>query len=200
MNVQNIIFNRSENLKTKQPIRLIMFTSKSCKFCPEIDRIVRKFVGSGIGTNVNVTTVDVDISPDIAKKYEINRLPAVYMGNERVLEGYMSEDDIRDRLWNQIFHSVLANDLSHEKRKENLIWLTRNMINSVSGKELIRPNIGDYVHIQALQISSMSLLALDPLASHLQYEAGDSRRIHLGRAEKLHTGGELLPPGQDSGG
>ena len=140
-----------------------------------------------------MTTVDVDLSPEIAKKYEINRLPTVYMGNERVLEGYMSEDDIRDRLWNRIFHSVLANDLSHEKRKENLIWLTRNMINSVSGKELIRPNIGDYVHIQALQISSMSLLALDPLASHLQYESGRLYGLFgAGQMRLLGTNPEII--------
>jgi predicted hydrocarbon binding protein len=125
-----------------------------------------------MGASVNVTTVDVDLSPDIAEKFNISRLPTVVMGNQRVLEGYMVEDDIRDRMFNFIMQNILKKDVSYEKRKENLIWLTRNLIESISRKELIRPNIGDYVHLQALQISTMSLLALDPLASHLQYESG----------------------------
>jgi predicted hydrocarbon binding protein len=149
-----------------------MFTSRDCKFCPEIERIVRKFVGSNIGAKVNITTIDVDLSPDIAERYKIHQLPTVVMGNEAILSGYMSEEDIRDRLWSKIFQKALTRDSSFEKRKETIFVLLNNVIDSITRKRLIRPTIGDYTHLGALQISNMSLLALDKLAAIILYDAG----------------------------
>lgn len=153
-------------------LRLLMFTSKDCKFCPEVERIVRKTVGSNIGAKVNITTIDVDLSPDIAERYKVHLLPTVIMGNEPVIAGYMSEDDIRDRLWSKIFQTALTRDTSYEKQKETIFVLLKNIIDSITRKKLIRPTIGDYTHLGALQISNMSLLALDKLAAILLYEAG----------------------------
>ncbi|MFW9929946.1 MAG: V4R domain-containing protein [Candidatus Thorarchaeota archaeon] len=164
-------------VKSRPPLRLIMFTSESCKFCPQVESIVKKFVGSNIGTSVSLTTVDVDLSPETAMQFGIKNLPTVVMGSgnasfDTIVEGYMEAEDIRDRLMNRIFHNVLSGDTASAKRKENLIWLTKNVIDSVQKKNLIRPNIGDYVHLQSLQINNMSILALDPIASVLLYESG----------------------------
>ncbi len=158
--------------KPPQILRLLMFTSKDCKFCPEVERIVRKFVGSNIGAKVNITTIDVDLSPDIAERYKVHLLPTVIMGNEPIIAGYIGEEDIRDRLWSKIFQTALTRDTSFEKQKETIFILLRNIIDSITGKNLIRPNIGDYTHLGALQISNMSLLALDKVAAILLYDAG----------------------------
>ena len=155
-----------------QPLRLLMFTSKTCKFCPEIERIVRKFVGSNIGAKVNLTTVDVDLTPDIAERYKVHLLPTVIMGNEPIIAGYMSEEDIRDRLWSKIFQTALTRDNSFEKHKETIFVLLKNVIGSITRKQLIRPTIGDYTHLGALQIVNMSVLALDKIAALLLYDAG----------------------------
>ncbi|MHA1991228.1 MAG: V4R domain-containing protein [Candidatus Hodarchaeales archaeon] len=163
--------------KPRPPLRIIFFTSESCKFCPMIEGIVRNFVSSNIGTNVSLTTVDVDLSPETAMQFNIKNLPTVVMSTggsqyDLIVEGYMEAEDIRHRLTNRIFHSILAGDTALAKRKENLIWLTKNVIDSVQKKHLIRPNIGDYVHLQSLQINNMSILALDPIAPTLLYESG----------------------------
>ena len=153
-------------------LRLLMFTSKDCKFCPEIERIVRKFIGGNIGAKVNITTIDVDLSPDIAERYKIHLLPTVVMGNEAIIAGYMSEEDIRDRLWSKIFQTALNRDNSFEKHKETIFNLLPLLVDSINRKKLIRPTIGDYTHLGALQIVNMSLLALDKLAAIVLYDAG----------------------------
>ena len=158
--------------KPAQIMRLLMFTSKSCKFCPDVERSVRKCIGSNIGAKVNITTIDVDLSPDIAERYKVHLLPTVIMGNEAIIAGYMTEDDIRDRLWSKIFQTALTRDTSFEKQKETIFVLLKNIIDSITRKELIRPTIGDYTHLGALQISNMSLLALDKVAAILLYDAG----------------------------
>ncbi len=66
--------------KSRPPLRIIFFTSESCKFCPMIETIVRKYVASNIGTNVSLTTVDVDLSPETALQFNIKNLPTVMMG------------------------------------------------------------------------------------------------------------------------
>lgn len=173
------------HMKTPAPVlRILLFTSEECKFCPEVDRIVRKHVGNQ--RFVNVTPIDVNLNPDIAERFSVIRLPTVVINNQRVLEGYMSEEDIRDRLWNILFQNILARDPALEKRRESVFALTHNMVQSASQKKLIRRNIGDYVHLGALQIANMSLLALDRLASHLIYDAARMQGLY-GPAQLMLT-------------
>ncbi|MHA1448995.1 MAG: V4R domain-containing protein [Candidatus Hodarchaeales archaeon] len=153
------------------PVRILLFTSESCKFCPEVDRIVRRVVGAG-ANQVQVTTVDTDMSPEIAEEYSITLLPSVVIDKKVVLQGFMSEDDIKDRLWNSLFSSVLDRGKKLEKRKENMLYITERTMASVNKKELIRGNIGDYVHLGTLQTSTLSVLALDRLAGNLLYGTG----------------------------
>lgn len=162
--------------KTKV-LRLLMFKSQKCRFCPEVFAIVRKHVGNQ--KNVSLITIDADINPDIAENYMVTLFPTVVINNEKIIEGYTGnpldkesmEAEIRDRLWSKIFQSVVF-DSSINKRKETIFAMSLTLIDSLSKKEAIRPNIGDYVHLEALQITNMSLLALDRLASKLIYDAG----------------------------
>ena len=160
----------------RPPLRLLFFSSESCKFCPHMEQILKKIIKDYYLKNVLLTTVDVDIQPETSLQFGVKNLPTILLGTgniyETIAEGYVEQDTVKDRLMNRIFHSLIAGEAAQAKRKENLIWLTRNVINSVQKKVLIRPNIGDYVHLQALQITNMSLLALDPIASTLLYETG----------------------------
>ncbi len=141
-------------------------------------------MGQRMGNKINITTVDVDLNPDIASKFKVNQLPTVILGNEKIISGYMSEDEIQDRLWNKIFQTLIFKDSSFERRKEQIFVLSQNVISSITKNELIRPNIGDYTHIGALQITNMSLLALDKLASNLIYDAG--------KLQGLYGAGQLM--------
>lgn len=48
------------------PIRLIMFTSEDCVYCPPVEEIVKEVVGSGMQELVHVSTIDVHDDPDTA--------------------------------------------------------------------------------------------------------------------------------------
>ncbi len=137
-----------------------------------MDRIVRRVIGTGLGNTVHVKTVDVDLSPQVAAQFQIRQLPAVVIDQETVLVGYMSEDDIKDRLWNKIFENILAKDVAYGKRKENMLYITKKTIDSVQNKEISRQLIGDYCHLETLQMSNFSILALDRMAGPLLYQAG----------------------------
>ncbi|MHA2299088.1 MAG: V4R domain-containing protein [Candidatus Hodarchaeales archaeon] len=157
------------------PVRILLFTSESCKFCPAVDKIVRRVVGAGAQGQVQVTTVDVDLNPEIAEEYQIGGLlPTVVIDKKVVLKGLMSEDDVKDRLWNSLFTSILERGKRLDKRKENMLFITERTMASLNKKELIRNNIGDYVHLGTLQDSTLSILALDRLAPNLLYDVGRS--------------------------
>ncbi|MFX1511634.1 MAG: V4R domain-containing protein [Promethearchaeota archaeon] len=160
------------SVASREPVRVTLFTSVDCKFCPAVDRIVRRVVGSGFGSTIYVKTVDVDLSPQVATQFNIRTLPTVVIDQEPVLVGYMSEDDIKDRLWNKLFESILAKDVAYGKRKENMLYITKKTIDSVQNKDLSRSLIGDYCHLETLQMCNLSILALDRMAGPLLYQAG----------------------------
>lgn len=155
----------------KQPIRILLFTSATCKFCPEVERIVRGVVGAGLGATVSITTVDIDISPQIAEQYNITKLPSVVMNNELVLFGLMQEEDVKDKLWNSLFSNILQAEEKQDKKKENMFFIIQRTLDSIKGS-LIRKNIGDYVHLGTLQMTNLSILSLDILAPLLLYTSG----------------------------
>ncbi|MHA2295355.1 MAG: V4R domain-containing protein [Candidatus Hodarchaeales archaeon] len=157
------------------PIRLKLFTSKNCKFCPQVDAITRRLVGAAFGRSVFVNTVDVDLYPKIATDYGINILPSVMIDNEVVLSGGMSEDMVKDKLMDSLFSAILSRkDLKSGQieSKENLIGITRHLLNSFTKHTYVRETIGDYVHLSVVQIINISILSLDPLSGILLYEAG----------------------------
>ncbi len=153
----------------KAPIRIIMFTSEDCKWCPAVDKIVRKLTGHEMQM-VSVTTVDVGIEPEIAQRYNITEIPTILMNEEPVLKGYMSEEMIKDRLWNKFFEILLNKENTLKIRKKTVFDTIQSTLDSLIQKKLIRPTIGDYVHLFALQSTVATLLSLDPLASKLLYQ------------------------------
>ena len=94
------------------------------------------------------------------------------LNDEIVLQGSVTEDDVRDILWTRIIAEILNSEKMAELRKQNMLKITLNAMYSVSEETLVRPYIGDYVHLGTILITTLSLYALDPLMSELFYIAG----------------------------
>lgn len=154
------------------PIRLIMFTSASCVYCPPIELIVHEVVGSGMQDLVHVSTIDIDIDKESAKEYNINVLPTLVINDEVVLEGGMDDDSVRDLLWSTLMNYAFTSVETEELVKASLLTVTMNSIDSLNNTSLLRPSIGDYAHIGTYQQSLLSLYSLDPLIPHFLYRAG----------------------------
>ncbi|MHA1258250.1 MAG: V4R domain-containing protein [Candidatus Heimdallarchaeaceae archaeon] len=163
--------DENEALQDTEKIRLLLFTSPTCFACPEVERVIESIAGSSMKGMLHVNTIDITEEQEIAAQYGIMSVPVVMLNEERIAEGLITEDVIREKLWS----SILPNILSREKdtrRKESLMILTKNTINSIISQELVRKNLGDYVHISIYQQVMMSLLALDPLIPQLLYQSG----------------------------
>ena len=154
------------------PIRIVLFTGEKCYKCPEVARIVHRVVGSAMGESIHVLTVDVDEQPKVADKYEITTLPTILIDDKKVLYGSIDEDDIKTKLWETLINRGRLIEGLHERKKESMLRITMNTLNSVTRQELIREEIGDYCHLGILQQSALSLLALDPLIRPLFYRVG----------------------------
>ena len=148
-----------------------LFTSKNCKFCPQVDAIVRQVVGSAFGKTVFVNTVDCDLYPKIAADHGITALPSVMIDKEIVLTGMVREAEIKDKLMNTLFNAILSRSgVFHGK--ENLLGITQHLVNSFNKRTYLREHIGDYVHLSTIQMINISILSLDHLAKIMLYEAG----------------------------
>ncbi len=162
----------SNNTEISTPIRLVLFSSEECWACPEVEMIVHQVVGTSMSDIVHVSTIDVDEDPEAASKYGVYKLPALMVNEEIVLHGSVTEDDVRDILWTRLITEILKTEEIASLRKENMLNITMNALQSVSGEELVRPNIGDYVHLGIVLQTTLSMYALDPLMPELFYLAG----------------------------
>lgn len=151
---------------------MVLFTSDHCVKCPEVSRIVHRIVGSAMGDSIHVLTVDVEEQPAVAAKYDIMTLPTILIDDEKVLSGAIEEDDIKTHLWETILNRGRYREGIHERKKESMLRITMNTLNSITKQELIRENLGDYCHIGLVQQMTLSLLALDPLVRPLFYRVG----------------------------
>ncbi|TFF84632.1 hypothetical protein EU523_01480 [Candidatus Heimdallarchaeota archaeon] len=158
--------------KVEVPIRMLVFTSKDCFACPKVERIVHKLVGSGMSHICHVSTIDVEKDPKIAEKNNVRTLPTIMIDEDIVLQGLVSESDIRDVLWERVIGSIIEREKVFETRKESLLYLSKNSYDSLVKEEFIRPNIGDYIHVGVMQQMIISLIALDKLVPNLLYQAG----------------------------
>ncbi|HUT81161.1 MAG TPA: V4R domain-containing protein [Candidatus Bathyarchaeia archaeon] len=154
------------------PIRMIVFTSPDCYACPDVERIVHKLVGTYYSDMCHISTINVVENPKIAEKYSVRRLPTVMIDDEIVLQGLVTESDIRDLLWQRVTNSIMSREESIAARKETLLTISKNSFDSIMNEEFIRPNIGDYIHVGVMQQMMVSLVALDQLVSQLLYQAG----------------------------
>jgi len=154
------------------PVRIVLFSGKHCYKCPEVARIVHRVVGSAMGDSIRVVTVDVDEQPAVAAKYEIMTLPTIVIDEKKVLHGTIEEDDIKTQLWETLLNRGGRREGVHERKKESMLRITMNTLNSIARQEMIRDDLGDYCHFGILQQSTLSLLALDPLVRPLFYRVG----------------------------
>jgi predicted hydrocarbon binding protein len=160
----------SDNLNV--PIRMLVFTSPDCYACPDVERIVHKHVGIFYSDMCHISTIDVIDKPKIAEKYNIRSLPTVMIDEEIVLQGLVTESDIRDLLWQRVTGSIMDRQKTFDARKETLLTISKNSFDSIMNEEFIRPNIGDYIHVGVMQQMMVSLVALDKLVPRLLYQAG----------------------------
>ncbi|MCG3216654.1 MAG: thioredoxin family protein [Candidatus Heimdallarchaeota archaeon] len=154
-----------------EKIRLLFFTSPTCFACPDVKKIVENIAGTSMKGMIHVSTIDITEEQEIAAQYGIMSVPVVMMNNERIAEGLITEDVIREKLWSQLLPNIISRDRD-TRRKESMMILTKNTISSIISQELVRKNIGDYVHIGVYQQVMMSLQALDPLVPQLLYQSG----------------------------
>ncbi len=153
-------------------IRLIMFTSEDCIYCPPVESIVKEVVGGAIGELIYVNTVDVDENPDVAERYNIHHLPTLMINEKVVLEGGMDDDSVREILWNTLLSLAVANKERMEKSKQSLLHLAVNSWESLTGERMLRKTVGDFIHLGPYQLTLLSLYSLDPLVPGILYQAG----------------------------
>ena len=172
------------------PLRLIMFTSVDCIYCPPIELIVREVVGSGMQDMIHVSTIDVDDDPEAASRYSISALPTLVINDVIVLQGGMDDDSVRDLLWTTLLGQAVSSEKAIQDTKNSLLALTINSMDSLNGSRILRPSIGDYTHIGVYQQYLLSVYSLDPLIPHLLYKAG----YQLGLFGIMHHVLTLLNP------
>jgi predicted hydrocarbon binding protein len=151
---------------------MLVFSSPDCYACPAVERIVQKLVGATMSDICHISTVDVSKQPEIAEKYNVMTLPTILINDEIVLQGLVSESDIRDMLWQRVIASIMDREKTYDARKESLLFISKNSFDSIMNEKFIRPNIGDYIHVGVMQQMIVSLLAVDKLVPHLLYQAG----------------------------
>ncbi len=160
-----------ETLQDTERMRLLFFTSPTCFACPDVKRVIENIAGTSMKGMLHVSTIDISEEQEIAAKYGILSVPVVMMNEERIAEGLITEDVIREKLWSQILPNIISQE-KDTRRKESMMILTKNTISSIISQEIVRKNLGDYVHISVYQAVMMSLLQLDPLIPQLLYQSG----------------------------
>ena len=172
------------------PIRLIMFTSPDCVYCPPVAQIVEEVVGSGMQELVHVSTIDIVDDPDTASQYQILALPTLVINESVVLEGGMDDDSVRDLLWSTLMSHAISTEKTVTDTTNSLLAITMNAMDSLNGSRILRPSLGDFTHIGVYQQYLLSLYSLDPLIPYLLYKAG----YQLGKVGMMHHVLTLLHP------
>lgn len=166
-----IQMSEDESLQDTEKVRILFFTSPTCFACPDVERVLENIAGTSMKGMLHVSTIDITEEQEIAAQYGIMSVPVVMLNEERIAEGMITEDVIREKLWSSILPNMILSDRD-TRRKESMMVLTKNTISSIISQELVRENLGDYVHISTYQQVMMSLLALDPLIPQLLYQSG----------------------------
>ena len=94
-----------------------------------------------MGDSIHVSTVDVEEQPSVAAKYDVMILPTILIDEKTVLTGAIEEDDIKTQLWGTILNRGQLREGIHERKKESMLRITMNTLNSVTRQELIREDL-----------------------------------------------------------
>ncbi|WP_287582189.1 V4R domain-containing protein [Candidatus Borrarchaeum sp.] len=158
--------------QSQVPTRILMFTSPDCAYCPSVEKLLQRTIGFGSVAFAHVSTIDINENPELKTRYKIKSLPTLIINDEKVLSGQITEGEVQNVLWNKLVTTILEREKSYDMRKETMLAITTNTLSSALELQLVRPSIGDYTHIGALQKTTFSILGLDVLATRLFYEAG----------------------------
>lgn len=157
------------------PQRLLIFTKPHCASCGPTIRFVNQLVDSLFSGVYHVNVVDLMEKPKIGEKYGIMGVPCIMINEKIVYQPTFNEvnkTDIHRVLSNNVVNIIHDRQSTHDARKETLLFLNKNIYDSIMQEKLIRSTIGDYIHIGVLQQMIISLVALDNLVPHLLYQSG----------------------------
>ncbi|MCY3411712.1 MAG: hypothetical protein INQ03_08785 [Candidatus Heimdallarchaeota archaeon] len=175
-------------MSTESVIRLIMFTSDKCIWCPPIERVVREvLMEGGMQELVHISVIDVEAEEDSKGAYDIQTLPKVYINDKLILEGGMDDENARDLMWSAMLNFAFKSKQEEELIKTSLLNIEMNSIESLNDTAVLRPSIGDHTHIGTYQQSLLSLYSLDPLVPYFLYNAGYNIGMYGIMHNILHT-------------
>ena len=76
--------------------KITMFTMESCPYCQKALRWMEElFAENPVYQSLEITIIDENAHPDIARNYDYYYVPTYYVGNEKVHEGAASLEKIR---------------------------------------------------------------------------------------------------------
>jgi predicted hydrocarbon binding protein len=176
-----------------EPINIILFKGPKCAACKPVERHLRRIVETSQG-GATLKTIDTDTHAEIAsKRYHVYKVPHVLYNDEVVLTATQAASmvstfgveessalfsteqyDLFNFLFNKLIESgVKASEADRDRwRKLSIITVSERLLNVDELETIIRPSIGDYVHIGHLQSIVTSLIAINPVAKGYLFRAG----------------------------
>ena len=176
-----------------EPISIILFKGPKCAVCKPVEKHLKRIVKTSQG-GATMKTIDTDDHADIAsKRYHVYQVPHVLFNDEEVLTAtqaasmfssfggddnsmYSSEQyDLFNYLFNKLIEAgVKASEADRDRwRKLSIITVSGRLLDVDELETVIRPSIGDYVHIGHLQAIVTSLIAINPIAKGYLFRAGE---------------------------
>ncbi|MHA1994455.1 MAG: V4R domain-containing protein [Candidatus Hodarchaeales archaeon] len=176
-----------------EPISIILFKGPKCAMCRPVERHLKRIVETSQG-GATLKTIDTDEHSDIAtKRYHVYQVPHVLFNDEEVLNAtqaasmfssfggedsgmFSSEQyDLFNFLFNKLIEAGVKDSEAYRDRwrKLSIITVSGRLLDVDELETVIRPSIGDYVHIGHLQAIVTSLIAINPVAKGYLFRAGE---------------------------
>ncbi|MHA1940907.1 MAG: V4R domain-containing protein [Candidatus Hodarchaeales archaeon] len=191
-----------------EPISIILFKGPKCAICKPVERHLKRIVETSQG-GASLKTIDTDEHADIAlKRYYVSQVPHVLYNDEVILTATQAasmfstfgggEDsslfsadqyDLFNYLFNKLIEAgVKASEADQDRwRKLSIISVSERLLNVDALDTIIRPSIGDYVHIGHLQAIVASLISINPIAKGYLFRAGELAGKFGAAQSWLHT-------------
>ncbi len=176
-----------------EPISIILFKGPKCAVCKPVEKHIKRIVDTSQG-GATLKIIDTDDHADIAsKRYHVYQVPHVLFNDEVILtatqaasmfSSFGGEDtgmfssegyDLFNYLFNKLIEAgVKASEADRDRwRKLSIITVSGRLLDVDELETVIRPSIGDYVHIGHLQAIVTSLIAINPIAKGYLFRAGE---------------------------
>ena len=179
-------------LYVTEPISIILFKGPKCASCKPVEKHLKRIVETSQG-GASLKTIDTEEHAEIAsKRYHVYQVPHVLYNDEVILtatqaagmfssfggedQGMFSSEqyDLFNYLFNKLIEAgVKASEADRDRwRKLSIITVSERLLNVDELESIIRPSIGDYVHLGHLQSIVTSLIAINPVAKGYLFRAG----------------------------